>query len=101
MFRDHRIEVLELQSKLRDCKIETLENKTKRLSNQINLILEHLELRYEGEKTVKKPARLVDKKPGYIDVFAGMFTTGTGCMEDFAPPKKKRGRPKGSKNKKK
>lgn len=90
--------------------MQNLENFTKReewkrvnlLEQKIDLILDHLELEYEPEKNVKEPAKLEKKAKRWIELTA-FADSGGGWVSYPEPekPKKKKGRPKGSKNKKK
>lgn len=66
------------------------------LEKKINLILEHLNLKYVPETEKKEPAKLVENKSGWIatcDALCGAIT-GSSCTYGESKPKKKRGRPK-------
>jgi len=72
------------------------------LEARLNLILDHLELKYVPETETKEPARLVQKTISLED-FTTRFLTASGgswsshsttCNSTPTKPKKKRGRPK-------
>lgn len=78
------------------------------INTTLNLILDHLKLKVQEEKTTTEPAKLVEEKDYMTDL--GDFTWDeftSGWIADDPKPKrkytkrkKKPGRPKGSKNKK-
>lgn len=80
-----------------------------RVEKKIELILDHLELEFEPEKNVTEPAKLAKRSPNLLitELEDGSVITGisgggwVSCPPPEKPKKKKRGRPKGSKNKKK
>ena len=89
--------------------MDSLRKLTAQTEQKLDLILDHLKLKYVPETETKEPAKLVEKtnlnpflnlKNGAIincpDVFVGTpFASGGGSFESPpTKPKKKRGRPK-------
>lgn len=78
------------------------------INTKLNLILDHLNLKYVPETKKKEPAKLVQKKDLYTELNKEWHEAACALMGgnygEEKPKKKttkKRGRPKGSKNKKK
>jgi len=81
--------------------IDSLRKLTAQTEQKLDLILEHLKLKYVPETETKEPAKLVEKT-GYLTVNAGnvhrwmdgKVSGGGGFDPTPTKPKKKRGRPK-------
>lgn len=68
-----------------------------RLEQKLNLILEELGKEYVPETEKKEPAKLVDREDPFMKVFGKL---GNRLLKEEELSKQKKGRPKGSKNKK-
>ena len=65
------------------------------LANKLDLILDHLKLKYVPETETKEPAKLVEKETlSYETVFENWVKPYTKAQFDITVAKKKRGRPK-------
>ena len=71
--------------------IEQASLKQRQTDSKLNLILDHLKLKYVPETETKQPAKLVEKVNKYGLEWGSLLSTLHGHVVE---PKKKRGRPK-------
>ena len=75
--------------------MDSLRKLTAQTEQKLDLILDHLKLKYVPETETKEPAKLVEKETlSYETVFENWVKPYTKAQFDITVAKKKRGRPK-------
>ena len=74
--------------------MDSLRKLTALTEQKLDLILDHLKLKYVPETKTKEPAKLVEKTEWHEELYRDYIAPYAKAQLDKTPPKKKRGRPK-------